>query len=949
MNAPTHDQPPTKQDHSAASGNNVTGRVLTDILNNIPGGVAIFSEHSGRIHLEYTNPGFYVLHHGSKEYWSRQSDNPVDWLITADQHLFMEELHAVNIGTRKEGSVTYRIVGEDGNLYWVNNQFRPTYKREGVRYYYASFLDMDGQKASEQELIKVRQIYDDAAQLSKLIIWTYDPEKHCVYMLQSGYTGLVCQKLGVPAVIKNFPESIAAYVDVQDRQAFLQAYRDIDAGAPSAECAIRFKLPSQKDQQYERMALRRIQDKDGQLLTIYGFGQNITDQKLAEDKFSRAYRQINDPKSYGSFHLNLTQNRCDNGKRGASQIESVLDLQNSGTVDGYFADFARLIADEDVRSEFYRRFDRKRLLQNFTQGIEKITLEYPVVYANGMRHWREGFLDMVKNPYTNDIEAFTYSFDIDGRKRDEFIMKKLQDVSFDYIGIIHPTTKTFEFRSLKPGIYPARIGELLDYEQCCAYVRSLITSAGEQWDYDALVALPAIIEGLRKNDLHKVTYIKHTEGKVFCIQLLYTWLEQPGGDILMIRSDMTDAYTREQEQIAALKKAKSEAETANLAKSEFISRISHDIRTPLNGIISMIMFAKEDIGKRDKIVADLEKLGVSSRYLLSLLNDVLDISKAESGKIELHPEPYPFDEYMQGLKNIFAPLCNQKGLKLVIHEGHHAQGKGIIVDRVRFDQITVNLLSNAVKYTPSGGTITYSSASDALPDGRIACSFTIQDTGIGMSKKFQQTMFEPFSQEHDNPGRSKAITGTGLGLSIVKKLIDLMGGTITVQSESGRGTTITVTLTMPPATPEELARCRSTDLARRRPLTDFMPLHGKVLLAEDNPINTEIATRILRGFNLQVDTVQNGQEALQRFTAAAPGTYQLILLDIQMPLLNGYETARKLRSLPRPDVAGLPILAMTADVFADAVAKSKEAGMNGHVAKPIEPQVLYTTLAQYLA
>ena len=224
----------------------------------------------------------------------------------------------------------------------------------------------------------------------------------------------------------------------------------------------------------------------------------------------------------------------------------------------------------------------------------------------------------------------------------------------------------------------------------------------------------------------------------------------------------------------------------------------------------------------------------------------------------------------------------------------------------------------------------------------------ISDTGIGMSEEFQKTMFEPFTQEHDNPGRSKATTGTGLGLSIVKKLIDLMGGTITLQSERGRGTTVTVTLTMPAATPEELARCRSRQLAQDHPESN-KPLHGRILLAEDNAINTEIATRILRGFNLQVDAVRNGQAALDKFTAAAPGTYDVILLDIQMPILDGYQTAAKLRALERPDVAQLPIIAMTADVFADAVAKSKAAGMNDHVAKPIDSQALYATLAQYLS
>jgi signal transduction histidine kinase len=927
-----------------------TPSTLTDILSHIPGGVSIFSERNGHIHLEYTNPGFYVLHHGSREYWSHQSDDPVDWLTEEDRHLFNDELAAVQSGAQSEGSVTYRIVGEDGGLYWVCNQFRPAYKLDDVQYYYASFVDMDEQKAAEAELLKVQQIYDDAAHLAKLIIWTYDMQARRVHMLQTGYTKVVCRKLHIPKIIENAPETLANYVDARDRQAFLNTYKVIEKGAATASCSIRFQLPAQKEQQYENFTLRRILDQKGRLLTIYGFGQNITEQKRAETKFNRANALLNDPETYGMFHLNLTRNQCDHGQKGSSKMKGVLDLQKSGTADGYFAAFAKLIADRDVLEQFHRQFDRELLLKAFANGIERVTLEYPVVYENGDRHWREGFLDLVKNPATGDVEAVTYSYDIDARKRDEFIMKKLLGVSFDYIGLIHPHSQTFEFRSRSEAFGISAVGKLLSYEYCCNYACSLITDPAERQTLAELSRLDTILADLRQHGSRTVTYLKHENGKVACIRLQYTWLEQPEGDILMVRTDVTDAYTREQEQMAALERAKQAAEVANLAKSEFISRISHDIRTPLNGIIGMLKFAREDIDDRNKALAEMDKVGQSSHYLLSLLNDVLDISKAESGKIELHPELYPFNEYLQGLKNIFLPLCEEKGLRFVTKVDHQISDKGVIVDRVRFDQITVNLLSNAVKYTPRGGTITYSSDSKLLPGGKLAaCRLTVQDTGIGMSPEFQRTMFEPFTQEHDNPNRVKTTTGTGLGLSIVKKLVDLMGGTITVQSELGRGTAITVAVTLPIATPAEMARYRSAQLAQSQPVRDAVPLQGRVLLAEDNPINTEIATRILRGFHLQVDSARNGREALEQFSAAAPGTYQLILLDIQMPVLNGYETAQKLRALPRPDAARIPILAMTADVFADAIQKSKAAGMNGHVAKPIDPQALYATLAKYLA
>ena len=805
---------------------------------------------------------------------------------------------------------------------------------------------MDELKNSEQEILKAQQIYDDAASVAKLVIWNYDIKTRRAIMLRTGYTYLVCKKFGVPLIIENAPETLSKFVADEDQDAFLETYHAIDNGAAKAECEFRFKLPKQNRPQYERITLRRINDEKGRLLTVYCCGQNITAQKEREERFKRAYEQLYNPNSYGSFHLNLTQNWCGNGTKGSSKIKNVLDLQNSGNVEGYFAAFAALIADEEVKKDFFKRFDRELLLEQFDKGTDTISIEYPVVYENGERHWREGFLNMIKNPATGDVEAVTYSYDIDARKRDEFIMDKLTHVSFDYVGIIHPYNKTFEFRSRRSWITYGEVGEVLKYDDCCAYVYSLFSNEDERKYFEEQISIDEIMHNLRNKGSYAVTYLRTTDGFTTSARMEYNWLEKPEGDILVVRTNLTDVYAHEQKQIAALRKAKQDAEEANQAKSEFISRISHDIRTPLNGVIGMIKFAKEDMDDPKKALSELNKVEVSSRYLLSLLNDVLDISKAESGKIELHPEPYSYDEYIQGLEDVFRPVCQKNGQNFVIKKGTEAHGKGVIVDRVRFDQVTMNLLSNATKYTPAGGTIIYTSSSNPLPNNMVKSSFTIEDTGIGMSKKFQETMFEPFTQENGNSKRKDYISGSGLGLSIVKRIVDIMGGTIAVDSEVGKGTKVTVTFILPQATPEQL----SAALAKRITMTQasHKPLTGKVLLAEDNEINTEIALRLLHSFNLQVDNVKNGIDAVGKFKASKPAEYQAVLMDIQMPGMNGYDASVAIRALPRTDADKIPIIAMTADVFADAVRKCADSGMNAHVAKPISADALYNTLAQYI-
>ena len=390
-----------------------------------------------------------------------------------------------------------------------------------------------------------------------------------------------------------------------------------------------------------------------------------------------------------------------------------------------------------------------------------------------------------------------------------------------------------------------------------------------------------------------------------------------------------------------LQEAADEANRSNRAKSDFLSRMSHDIRTPLNGIIGMVYLAeKEDNPPR---TADcLQKIDISSRFLLGLINDILDMSKAESDRIELHPEPYPPEEFYSYLDSVFAPLCRDKSLDFVV-DAHVVEDRIPVMDKLRVNQIVFNLLSNAVKYTPEGGKIVYRVCFSQLgDDGRLNMKIEVSDTGIGVSKEFQKSLFDPFTQEKRSDTAENR--GSGLGLAIVKRMVDRMGGTVSVDSEIGNGTTFTVEMQLDSVSAESLVQAPEVSADNED------SLHGRhILLCEDHPLNQEIARAMVEEKGAIVETAENGQRGVEKFSRSALHFYDAILMDIRMPVMDGYTAARTIRALERADAKTVPIIAMTADAFSDDVEKCFRAGMNGHVSKPIDPKTLSALLANVLS
>lgn len=380
------------------------------------------------------------------------------------------------------------------------------------------------------------------------------------------------------------------------------------------------------------------------------------------------------------------------------------------------------------------------------------------------------------------------------------------------------------------------------------------------------------------------------------------------------------------------------AESASREKSEFLSRMSHEIRTPMNGIIGMTELARLQMNDPARLSECLDKIETSSEYLLELINDVLDMSRIENGKVELYKKTFDLKELTERLRIMFEEKASDSGLSFTIKE--EIFHRSVVGDELRLSQIVVNIVSNALKFTPSGGSVKV--LVKQWPDGeKCRLDILIEDTGIGMPEEVQKKIFEPFEQADASTAHN--FGGTGLGLSICGSLVKLMGGTISLDSSPGRGSRFLVQLTLDLA--EDMASEPGTAVSGEKSEEKGSIAGFRILLAEDNEINSEIAASLLSLEGAMVDHVWNGREAVEQFLSSDGGCYQVILMDIQMPELDGLEACRRIRNSGHVQGRTIPIIGLSANAFQQDAELAMEAGMNGYVLKPFKLDELIRTIA----
>ncbi len=486
--------------------------------------------------------------------------------------------------------------------------------------------------------------------------------------------------------------------------------------------------------------------------------------------------------------------------------------------------------------------------------------------------------------------------------------------------------------------------ELLTYEDAKANYINNFVAPSDRERLEKELTLENIIANTTSKKVFGVVFKRVVGDKECYYRIEFAQVQLPNGKTGIVAGfkDVDEDVRKEQEIQQVLRDAIDTANATSKAKSDFLSSMSHDIRTPMNGIIGMTAIATAHLDDRERVEDCLKKISEASSHLLSLINEVLDMNKIESGKVELNEENFNLSELVDTLLAMTKAQLesHHHTLKLDVADVVH---ENVIGDSHRIQQVFVNLMGNAIKYTPDGGTISLTVAERPTNAHGVACyEFVFEDNGIGMTEDFQKHLFEPFTRANDK--KTAAIQGTGLGMTITQSLVRMMGGDIQVKSRPGEGSRFAVTIYL------KFLDVQNAEAHKEDPLKNLEDLkfEGKrILLVEDHPVNAEIAKNVLQMTGLEVEWVMDGEAAVERMAGSNEGEFDLVFMDIQMPNMDGYQATAAIRAMTTY-ARRIPIVAMTANAFADDIRKAKEVGMNDHISKPIDFKELAKILQKWI-
>ncbi|MEG1834887.1 MAG: ATP-binding protein [Oscillospiraceae bacterium] len=831
--------------------------------------------------------------------------------------------------------IRYRVVRKDGSLIWVNQNSRHTYDENGNEIIFAYYTDITSNTKTEYALRESEFRYATAIKASNINIWEYS------YLADTMTIFSTSPKVNPKdLIIPNYLHSVVEENHIRSDSAPLlfNMINRLKNGEKEISADLWIRENENDDFWCERVTYTNIFDDNDKPVKAYCIGHDVTREKEAEKRYldELSYREAMQKATMASINVNLTKNVILDYKSNFPEV--VAHMNAAKSAQEYFERLYTEISTDEMRKNCMEVFNCDALLKQFADGKTTLSMEL-TRKIEGRRYWTVLTVHMMKKPESNEIVAFLYSTNVTTERTMQNVMNAIVKTDYDFLVVVD-AIRNSAVRYSENNYGQAYAFESENFEEeTHEYIRNYICPVDIKRVLHEFT-IKNITNELDKNKTYSIFYtVPNPSGGVFQKQLRFCYINSELKSFLMTRVDITDAVIEQKRQNDELVAAVKMAEQANAAKSEFLSRISHEIRTPINAIMGMDQLALQRLEDKDFVKECINKSQYASNYLLLLINDILDMSKIESGKITLQNDIIYCKKFLDSIDTIVGTQARAKGVNFNI-KGFDGSKTRYWGDGVRLQQILINVLSNAIKFTPSGGNVSLDISKINSDETKTTVCFKITDTGIGISEKFLPNIFNPFSQEHNSS--TSGYGGSGLGLAISKNLAQLMGGNIEVESVVDKGTTFRVNI--PLAFVSDLEQsAEEQHLPEEIESYDFT---GKrILLIEDHELNIIVAKKLLEFKNAIVDVAVNGKIGLDMFSSSEEYTYDAILMDIRMPVMDGLEAAKSIRNLDKEWAKLVPIIAMSANAFDEDVIKSKEAGMNAHLAKPVNSKLLYKTLS----
>lgn len=830
---------------------------------------------------------------------------------------------------------TYRVRKKSGRYIWIKEDGKVVKVKDQIALVSVCH-DVTEIIENKQKLKDTENRFKLAINGAKMLVWEYDIKNKSARYPQGTEIG----EIGREVILYDFPDRLFNKNTIIEEQyeEFKEFYKRVDFGTEKELVGTFWMLNSASNiKRCIEISYSVVRDEQGNGITAYGMSRDVTEQKFTEKRFREelAFRNKMGDNIISTSCVNLTLGIVENLRFGESYVK---DEQIITTID-YRERSMHFLESCEMSDEQAKRLSVENLLNLFEKGITEVREEYQAKFKDGNRVWVCVDVNILKSPKTGNILAFFYNKDITNEKISAIISENVLSQNYLEVGVIDTVHDTYT-RYYSQATNISQFNNSFAFEKGMDIFCEKRVTENDRKRVKKYMTINYINSAIKKNGVVEFQFLGlDRNGNEEYTSMVIKPLYKDRYDILLSTRSNVDVIVREgQKKEKKLKKAMEEAKRANEARTDFFAGISHDMRTPMNAIIGMSALGVEE-SKDETIKKYFTNIDASAHFLLGLINDALDSSQIEKNVLKLTYEPYALNEFVHYVNSVVRSLCDAKKIEFNMTITEESV-KYISTDKLRFNQIFFNLLSNAVKFTPENGKIDFIMEFVSRENGVIVQRFIVKDTGIGMSKEFQKRMFNQFEREGNTELNS---SGTGLGLFITKYVVELMGGTISVNSEVGKGSEFIVELALKEVDVEDMSASLNKGLTD----DDFTKIlkDKRVLLCEDNEMNSQIAVRVLEKKGMIVECAPDGQAGLDKFNNSDEGYYDVILMDLRMPVLDGLEATRVIRNLERMDSKKVPIIAMSANTHKNDIEMALKAGMSTHIGKPFDVKELYKVIS----